>query len=156
MECLIHDSEVAIDWFHNNFMKANITKFQFMLLKSFTSKEDLHDNILINNAGIEHESQVKLLWVIIDDKLRFNKHIDVSCKNANGLINVLYRFRNVFNIAERDVIHNTFILANFNYCLIVWHFCDKTSICKMKNTLESALRFLLNDKKSSYLLGKSR
>ncbi len=42
-ECLIHDSQVAIDWFHNNFMEANTSKFQFMLLKSFNSKEDLPD-----------------------------------------------------------------------------------------------------------------
>ncbi len=40
-------------------------------------------------------SQVKLLGVIIDDKLKFNKHIDVLCKNSNRQINVLHRFRNV-------------------------------------------------------------
>ncbi len=85
-----------------------------MLLQSFTSKEDLPDHLLINNTRIERESQVKLLGVIIDDKLKFNKYIDVLCKNANRQINVLYRFRNVFNIEEREVIHNTFILANFN------------------------------------------
>ncbi len=59
-------------------------------------------------------------------------------------------FRNVFNIEEREVIQNTFVLANFNYCPIVWLFCDKASICKMEKTQERALRFLLNDKKSSY------
>ncbi len=35
MEWLTHDSEVAIDWFHNNFMEANPSKFQFMLLNFF-------------------------------------------------------------------------------------------------------------------------
>ncbi len=71
---------------------------------------------------------------------------------------MLNRFRNVFNIEEREVIHNTFILANFNYCPIVWHFYDKASIRKTEKTQERALRFLLNDKKSSYssLLEKSR
>ncbi len=70
---------------------ANPSKFQFMLLQSFTSKEDLSDDILINNTRIEH-SQVKLLGVILDDKLKFNKHIDVLCKNTNRQANVLYRF----------------------------------------------------------------
>ncbi len=110
MECLICDSEVTIDWFHSNFMEANPSKFYFMLLKSFTSKEDHPDHILTKNNRIEHESQVKLLGVIIDDKLKFNKYIDVLCKNANRQINVLYRFRNVFNIEEREVMHNNFIL----------------------------------------------
>ncbi len=58
------------------------------------------------------------------------KYIDVLCKNANRQINVLYRFRNVFNIEEREVIHNTFILANVNYCPIIWHYCYNASIHK--------------------------
>ncbi len=84
-----------------------------MLLKSFTSKKDFPDYILINNTRIEHETQVKLLGVIIDDKLKFNKHIDVLYKNAHRQINVLFRFRNGFNVEEKEVIHN-FILANIN------------------------------------------
>ncbi len=46
-------------------------------------------------------------------------------RNANRQSNLLYRFRYIFNIEERKLIHNTFILVNFNYCPIVWHFCDK-------------------------------
>ncbi len=130
MECWKNDSEVTIEWFHNNFMEANTSKFQFMLLKSFTSKEDLPRHILMNTTRIERESHVKLFLVIIDDKLKCNKYIDVLCKIANRQMNVLCRFRNVFNIEEGELIHNTFILANLNYCLIVWHFCDTASICK--------------------------
>ncbi len=74
--CLIHDSEVVINWFHNTFIVANPSKFQFIVLKSFTNKEELSDHILINNTRTEHESQVKLLGVIIDDQ-HINKHIDV-------------------------------------------------------------------------------
>ncbi len=54
-------------------------------------------------------------------------------------MNVLYRFINVFNIEEREVMHNTFILANFNYCPIVWHFGAQASIHKMVKTQEKAI-----------------
>ncbi len=47
---------------------------------------------------------------------------------------------------------NTFILANFNYGPLVWHFYDKSSTRKIEKTQERALRFLLNDKTSSYAL----
>ncbi len=83
MECLTLDSEVAINWFDNNFVKANPSKLHFMLLKSLTGKDYLPDHILINNSRIECESQVKLLGVIINDKLKLNKHIDVLYRNAN-------------------------------------------------------------------------
>ncbi len=157
MEALKHDSKIAIEWFHHNFMEANPSKFQFMLMKSFTSKEMLPNFIDINDTRIERESQIKLLGITIDDKLKFNKHIDTLCKNAARQINVLYRFRGIFDIKEREIIHNTFILSNFNYCPLVWHFCDKSSTKKIEKAQERALRFLLNDKTSSYavLLKKS-
>ncbi len=159
MECLIHDSKVAIDLFHNNFMEANPSKFQFILLKSFTSKEDLPDHILINNTRIERESQVKLLWVIIADKLKFNKHIDVLYKNIKRQINAPYRFRNVFNIEERELIYIIFLFWQILIIVrFVWHCIAKALISKKEKTEERALCFLLNDKTSSYssLLEKSR
>ncbi len=97
---------------------------------------------------IKHEYLVKLLAEIIDDKLKFNRHIDVLCKNTNTQINVLYLFRNELNIAEREVMHNGFVLANFNYCSIVWHFCDKASINKLKKTQERTLQFYLMTRKT--------
>ncbi len=58
MECLIHDSEVAIDWFYNTFSEATPSKLPFLLLKLFSRKVDLPDHVLINNSRIECEFQV--------------------------------------------------------------------------------------------------
>ncbi len=88
-------------------------------MKSFTSKELLPNFIDINDTRIERESQIKLLGTTIDDKHKFDKHIDILCKNAARQINVLYRFSGIFDIKEKELIHNTFILANFNYCPFV-------------------------------------
>ncbi len=46
--------------------------------------------------------------------------------------------------------NNIFILAHFNYCPMVWHFCGKASTKKIELIQERALRFLLNDQKSIY------
>ncbi len=119
---------------------------------SFTSKEMLPNLIDINDTTIERESQIKLLGITIDDKLKFDKHIDILYKNAARQINVLFRYSGKLDTKEGKVIHNIFILANFNYCPLVWHFCAKSSTMKIEKTQERALRFLLNDKTSSYAL----
>ncbi len=62
----------------------------------------------------------------------------------------MYRFKGIFDYNLRESIHNSFIMSNFNYCPIVWHFCSKTSTTKMEKLQERALRFLLDDKVSSY------
>ncbi len=157
MESLKIDGENALKWFKINFMEANPTKLQFMLMKCITCKEPLPDSIEVANTIVSRTNNVKLLGITVDDKLKFDIHINNICKKAVRQINVMYRFRGIFDLKEREKIHNTFILANFNYCPIVWHFCGKTSIRKIEKVQERALRFLHNDKISSYdtLIAKS-
>ncbi len=157
MDCLKLDGENALHWFRINFMEANPSKLQFMLMKSLSSKTPLPDHIEIENTTIERSTDVKLLGITVDDKLKFDLHINSLCRKAARQINVLTRFKGIFDTNEKEKIHNTFVLANFNYCPIVWHFCSKTSTKKIEKVQERALRFLHNDKTSSYeeLLQKS-
>ncbi len=130
--------KAAIDWFINNYVQANPSKFQFMFLKHFRCKEDIPDSIEIDSITNTHQSDVKYLGMAIDDKLRFNKH------------NVMYRFKNIFDMKEQEKIYNTFILANFSDCSTIWHLCGKTCIKKIERKHECALRFMFNDHCSTY------
>ncbi len=42
------------------------------------------------------------------------------------------------------------ILLFWQILIVLWHSCDKSSIRKIEKSQERALRFLLNDKTSSY------
>jgi hypothetical protein len=150
LNALRKDTENSIKWFINNFMQVNPSKFQFMFLKPISSKEVSPEFIEVNDTKIPCENVVQLLGMTIDDKLKFYKHIDKLCKNAARQLNVMYRFKGIFNLEERSKMYNTFILSNFNYCPIVWHFCGKVSTKKIEKIQERALRFMLNDKDSPY------
>ena len=54
-------------------------------------------------------------------------------------------------------IFKAFIVSNFHYCPLVWHFCGKVSTAKMERVQERALRFVLDDHISPYetLLGQA-
>ena len=43
-----------------------------------------------------------------------------------------------------------FILANFNYCPMVWHFCSCKNTAKIERIHKRALKFMLNDFTSDY------
>ncbi len=150
LSALKKDGENAMQWFIMNFMQANPSKFQFMLLKKLTCPLELPNTLEICDTQIKRDSDVKLLGITIDDQLRFNKHVDILCKKAARQLNVMYRFKGIFKFKEKETVYNTFILANFNYCPIVWHFCGKTSTKKIELIQERALRFLLDDHKSTY------
>ena len=57
---------------------------------------------------------------------------------------------------EKEII-NTFVLSNFNYDRLIWHFSSKKSQNKVEEVDERSLKFLSNDYLSSYaeLLEKS-
>ncbi len=83
-------------------MQAKPSKFQFMFLKHFRGKDDVPDSIEIDSVTITCQSDVKLLGMIIDDKLRFNKHVDILCTSAARQLNVMYRFKNIFDMKEKE------------------------------------------------------
>ncbi len=102
-------------------MPVNPSKFQCLFLKPLTNKEEMPKFIEINGTNIPCEKEVKLLRITIDEKLKFDKHVNIICKKAAREINVMYRFKGVFDLKERQIIYNTFIL----YCPIIWDFCRK-------------------------------
>ncbi len=129
---LKQDTENAIKWFKINFMQVYPSKLQCMFLKPPTNKEEMLKFIEINDTNIPCEKEVNLLGITIDEKLKFDKHVNIICKKAAQQINVMYSFKGVFDLKERQIIYNTFILSNFNYCPIIQHFTEKHVQRKLK------------------------
>ncbi len=109
--------------FKDNFMYANHEKFPFMFLNKYTSNEIVPKFIEIYGTKIKCGKEVNLLGITIDEKLRFDTHINNLCKKAaiTRQINIIYRFKGIFDLKERKIIYNTFILSHTNYCPIMWH-----------------------------------
>ena len=107
---------------------------------------------------IHCEDHVKLLGVTIDLKLSFDLHISNVCKKASRQLNVLKRIgRNLCGLGKLNIYHS-FIMSNFNFFPLVWHFCGEVNTKKIEKIQERALRFLYQDYNSFYdtLLGKSK
>ena len=152
---LIEDSNILIDWFKFNRMQANPEKFQAIAIGQRSAKE--LDSFTLNNVNIPCENEVKLLGVTIDFKLNFNSHISNICKKASKQLNCLKRIGKYLTRLGKLTIHHSFILSNFNYCPLTWHFCSVTNTNKVERIQERALRFIYDDHSSSYedLLSKS-
>ena len=56
-----------------------------------------------------------------------------------------------------EILINSFIYSNFNYCPLVWHFSSCKSTAKIEKIQKRCLRIVLNDNTSDYqtLLDKS-
>ena len=144
---LIADGEIAVDWFHMNGMKANPNKFQLILSHRYENP-----SFSINIAGhdIVSQTSVVLLGVEIDCKLTFYDHVNKLCKNASKQVNILRRIGALLGVKQKIDIYRTYILSNFNYCPLVWHYCPRSCVRLMEKVNERALRFVFDDQNSSY------
>ena len=115
-------------------------------------------SFMLQGNKIDCEDEVKLLGVTFDFKLTFNSHVSHICKKASQQLNVLKRIGNNLSKLGKLTIYYSFILSNFNYCPLVWHFCGEGNTKKLEKIQERALRFIYNDSDSSYenLLEKSQ
>ena len=145
---LQYDSKICIKWFRKNGMEANPSKFQFMVLSSQPTEQiqiDIGDNVIVSSEPV-----VKALGVYIDSKLTFNEHIKQTSLKAARQLNALARISKFLNVNARKLVFRSFIMSNFTYCPLVWHFCGKTNNSKIEKIQERALRIVYNDYESDY------
>ena len=129
-------------------MQANPDKFQAIAVGRKTHKKN--PVFTIGQSTIECDDIVKLLGIDIDFNLNFDAHLSTICKNAAQQLNILKIIgRNLCKLSRLTIFH-TFILSNFNFCPLTWHFCSKANTRKIEKIQERALRFVYNNYNSSY------
>jgi hypothetical protein len=99
-------------------------------LEKKTNKHNLAFNL--NGNTITCEYNVKLLGVTIDSNLNFNNHISEICKKASRRLNILKRIGKYLNRLGRLTAYYSFILSNFDYCPVTWHYCSENILLKWK------------------------
>jgi hypothetical protein len=118
---LENDSNQLIEWFRINKMQANPDKFQLLAVGRKTY--DKNPSIHIRNFDRTCESTVKLLGIDIGYQLNFDVHISTICRKASQQLNNLKRLGSYLNRLNKLTIFHSFILSNFNFCPLAWHFC---------------------------------
>ena len=112
---LEQDSQAAIDWFKINEMIVNPDKLQANVVKKNCRIKDSSENC------------VKLLGIKINNRLSFDQHISNLCEKASNQLNAIGRVQKYMSFKEKEVLLNSFVLPNFNYCPLAWHFFSSKS-----------------------------
>ena len=106
-------------WFSNNQMKVNHDKCHLLLSKQEEA------NIQIDNTTIKCSKSKKLLGIVLDNKLKFDKHVENIFQKASKKLKALARVTNYMELPKRRILVNAFFKAQFNYCPAVWMFHNR-------------------------------
>ena len=127
-------------------MVLNSGRCHFMCLGQSTVNETfVYDKIEMKNSKEEI-----ILGVIIDNKLRFKKHVKKLCKNVSPQIWALSRLINYLNDSKKKIIFNAFIKSQLRYCPLVWMFYSRQTNNMINKIYERALRSVLTDHLSDF------
>ena len=98
IKSLTSESEKAVQCFKENMMVVNRDKFQAIIIYRKKPKIIPSLYIKINDININSEISVKLVGLIIDNKLSFDEHITQLCKKSNGQLNSLCKLKSFLNV----------------------------------------------------------
>ena len=99
---------------------------------------------------IKESKEEKLLGVILDKTLCFKQQVRSICKKAGQKLHALSRISHFLDTEQLKRIMRAFILSQFNYCPLVWMFCNRTLDNKVNRIHERALRITYKDMKSDF------
>ena len=104
----------------------------------------------INGKKINNSREIDLLGIVIDNQLKFKKHIENLCKKASFKLHALRRIRKFLKVEKARILANAFINSQFNYAPLIWMFASKTAINKILKIHYRTLQVVYSEYHKSY------
>ena len=110
--------EKLVDWCHFNKMALNPTKCEFMLL---TNKHILSEPIIkLRGQVLNRVNSFKYLGIYVDDKFKFNHHVDHLKARLSQFCGITFRLRRYFNATSAKALYCSCAFSLIAYCITVW------------------------------------
>ena len=135
----------ALEWLKENRLLVNDNKSSTMLLGTRQRVSDLELKINISDVILNMCSETKLLGVVLDNYLSWDRHIEMIYKKVYPKIGVLYRLSKFISRPILNIIYNTLIQPDFDYCISVWGNCPKIHFERLQKLQNRAARIVCNE-----------
>ena len=126
-------------WFAGNFMKLNEEKCHLLV---FGEKA--------GSSVIKESNEEKVLGVISDRKLNFEKHLFTVCNKASQKLHALARASMYMPKEKTNIVMRAFVISQFSYYPLIWMLHGKGVDSKINRIHERALRIAYQDFTSSF------
>ena len=102
-------------------MLVNPSKTRGMLISRFCTVEPLFPDLVVDGFVMEMVSELKILGVILDSKLMFEKQVRAIAATASMMVGILKKTMSVFrDVAIVAKCFWAFLLPVLEYCSSVW------------------------------------
>ena len=134
------DIDILDRRFNNNGMLLNEDKCHFMIIEPTWKTRHIKEKIKLRKQTITETNKAKLLGITFDNKLTMNDHIKNICNQASSKLYALARISQYLDEQKRKILMKSFVISQFNYCPIIWMYCQRKSNNLINRIHERALR----------------
>ena len=141
------------DWFAANKLSLNLQKTKYTLFSSSTLEDNLPlklPTLFFGANKISRSRYTKLLGVLIDENLNWNKQIKAIELKISSQIGIINRGRKFLNNKAMKMLYYAFVNPYLTYGNIVWGSVGKTKLKKLANLQKRAVRLLAHAHRRSH------
>ena len=131
------------NWTNSNKMTINVTKTNCMLVSNVHGSLP-SDSLFFNNESLNCITDTKFLGLVIDNKLKFNKHIESICSKISKTIGILFRLSSSSTVPQSSLklIYYSLIHPFILYCLPIYAATNDIHIHPLITLQKRAVRIL--------------
>ena len=100
--------------------------------------------IYMNGTKIDYASSIRFLGLIMDDKLKFNNHINLINEKISKNAGVLYRLKQVVPHQTLVSVYRCFVECYLNYCITVFGNAYQCHINQLETAQKKCVRIVAN------------
>jgi retron-type reverse transcriptase len=145
---LEEDLSRTLSWLLGSKLILNDDKTEVMFVgkKSVISRcSQLH--VHIHNKIIKRVESMKILGVMIDSNLKWDKHLSKITQSCNYSLSLLYPLRSVLSYSSRKLLISSLTLSHLHYVSSVWFNSSTTNRTAIDRISRRAAKFVLNKDK---------
>ena len=115
-----NELEKIVEWLKANKLSLNVSKTKYMIFKSTQYNRPSCTGIFINQSKIDSVEHIKFLGVVLDTKLRWDKHILILKGKISRGLGAISKGKKYLNISSLITLYYGMIYPHLLYCIESW------------------------------------
>ena len=139
-EIMSQELSCLSDWFRANKLSLNVSKTNYILFSNTDSKLSYLPEITLANQVISKAESVKFLGVHIDEKLKWNIHINIVKQRISRSFFAINKAKHVMNKKHISTLYYSLVYPYLTYGIILWGSAYDTYLSKLIITQKKIIR----------------
>ena len=141
-ETLNQDLNSLSTWLRANKLSLNVEKTHSITFSLNFEISSRKPNLRINNTMIDSVTSTNFLGVKIDNKLKWDIHINYIATKISRSIGILKKASKFFDDSTLRTLYNCLIHPYLDYCILIWGNAPKTYIVRLLRLQKRGLRVI--------------